>query len=791
MVLNDSETLYDFAAHVRGSRWINQSWQIAQCLSEVTSLLKSDDAQYRAVACEFLGCLPLDSVESGLVSQVGKLLSDNAAAFDGAVYDFEHSRQSPLGEKVLVKDIARAAVEQMTTFSFPDRESFDEWWAKNSDYRKRIWYWSLRWGVWQWDRETILNDLSPMTPQEGLRLLLLCQNSAAKILDAGLPAEALERAQADKGIREAFHYEPTLLPAFIGSFIRAKSLEAVVHSILRQEAPWPETRNSTAMQSLFRTLIPVLPLSLYEKDVKELESILEAPKGCLANANDLQAGLARAIIAIAPRHAEDFLLEHLRRHPHQPEIFVELLYQTGLKHWQMIHSACQGLDKVPVLPSLGSMRSPEAAAAILQWLIEQDWLPKDPQEEALIQPLIQAYATAAINFGGLGSKGFAKFFRVQESLFVPFAADSSEERMEILSSRVRVAAELQEYFTAAANPQPPSIEPQGDIPPAEEQAGKRDWPRSVTQRRLADERHEIVIRNVYLDRDPSFATTVYDSDDGLRESKAELIRERGKNGLSDRWNLRYVSAKPIRDLESWCNDNAGGGCIPLWDELLTRDLCSPNYRPGLYKLIWRVPHERISGADIDESNDIDILQMEAVGRSVRLTYGVLNMPFTGPGMAPLGKNWIKHFRIVWDGARYCFFDERTPEKIPYKEVEASLRSRMDAPIRLDKRAMGMVKITPTTAHCMSTSRLALRVYDQTGRFIWEDQQTLDDLAIPLAVDLKGDGTQQIIVAVSDHGVRGILLYELAGTLPPATQPATHAPWPTGSAHPKAAAGGAE
>jgi len=411
--LNRSAAMEDLTAKCLAAREKGLATRVRACVEAAGKYLAHKDAAYRTVACEFLAWFPQYAVESDLTPAVGALLGDQTAAFEGASFNQGQRDTSititRIAGGVRVSDVARRALARMTTFRFAGPEVFRPWWGRNKEYRRRLWYWSLRWRHMMPGRErAALADLDGFRPAEALRLLLLAGNDGAKLADCGLPPAAGRRGTQSWPVREQFSNCAQFSPETTAGFVRKHKLKGVLIRILHQNPPWPEARGAGAMRDLLYTVVPILPLALDKSDVDLVvaETMAKDPRGAPARNGEILVDLVKAAIRLDPKRAEGILVDQLKREPRWSPIAAELVRWTGLKHWDMIQAACpEGGSRQNVIGVLAELRTPQAAAALAQWLAEEDWTPKlneyghetDSGRDSLFEAFIKA---AAVLNGG-------------------------------------------------------------------------------------------------------------------------------------------------------------------------------------------------------------------------------------------------------------------------------------------------------------------------------------------------------------------------------------------------------
>jgi hypothetical protein len=93
---------------------------------------------------------------------------------------------------------------------------------------------------------------------------------------------------------------------------------------------------------------------------------------------------------------------------------------------------------------------------------------------------------------------------------------------------------------------------------------------------------------------------------------------------------------------------------------------------------------------------------------------------------------------------------------------APTKAVLQLPLELLPLSIGTLHVTPSTAHCMAHSRFALRVLDEAGKVIWQE----DTLALATSefavADVDEDGVHEVYLRRNDHGkVDFFLITQLA------------------------------
>jgi hypothetical protein len=131
----------------------------------------------------------------------------------------------------------------------------------------------------------------------------------------------------------------------------------------------------------------------------------------------------------------------------------------------------------------------------------------------------------------------------------------------------------------------------------------------------------------------------------------------------------------------------------------------------------------------------------------------------------------KSFKVSWQAGQYRIVSDELGR--PATAESLGLEKRpvpTETAIRYLPGRKGEVRINPTTAYCMASDRLALRIFDEAGQYVWEDHDNLAYYAVACVAEMKGGGTGQIVVFLTDHGEAQVLVYERSGP-GLATQPA--------------------
>lgn len=98
---------------------------------------------------------------------------------------------------------------------------------------------------------------------------------------------------------------------------------------------------------------------------------------------------------------------------------------------------------------------------------------------------------------------------------------------------------------------------------------------------------------------------------------------------------------------------------------------------------------------------------------------------------------------------YIYDWKRIPKDTPIK-----------IPFRYEKGKIGILVFNRTVNYCVCHNRFAMRVYDETGRFIWED---LDNIYGGCLIAIhEMDDVDEMIIYRDDHGEIEFLIYRHKG-----------------------------
>lgn len=214
----------------------------------------------------------------------------------------------------------------------------------------------------------------------------------------------------------------------------------------------------------------------------------------------------------------------------------------------------------------------------------------------------------------------------------------------------------------------------------------------------------------------------------------------------------FVTTKAVTDLKHVVDHLAwGGGTVPYWEELEIRDRKSPLFDEHLYTvalqqaLPW--PEDRAGGPGLLAVTDQP---------------GQLTLTFYSRLVHEGDQSFLLDYVLAKTNGTYTFKQSGDRRWISWRELEPKIKdiSTWSAhPLRYAPGKVGKVAINRTTAFCMCHNRFALRVFDSTGCFIWEDQTNVYGAAFVAVADLTGDGTDEIVVYQEEHGKTHFTVFE--------------------------------
>ncbi|KKK62248.1 hypothetical protein LCGC14_3006240, partial [marine sediment metagenome] len=221
--------------------------------------------------------------------------------------------------------------------------------------------------------------------------------------------------------------------------------------------------------------------------------------------------------------------------------------------------------------------------------------------------------------------------------------------------------------------------------------------------------------------------------------------------------LRIVTDAPITGWRKLFDEAAKfSGHLPTWQEMQYRSRpARPLRKP--YKLVF----EQDTGPEQDRRlwNEMDT---RAPGRvRVVLSDGVVVAGKTTMGLTA-------YTVVRQDGGKYVMQGPAPAGEMPWSKLVGRSHPA-ERPIRYAPGKKGVLRVNSVAASCSAYMWSAIRIFDEKGACVWEDRGRLTSTAYPVAVDLSGDGVDEIVLwSNNGHGKSKIIVYEIAP--PPAVRP---------------------
>jgi hypothetical protein len=209
--------------------------------------------------------------------------------------------------------------------------------------------------------------------------------------------------------------------------------------------------------------------------------------------------------------------------------------------------------------------------------------------------------------------------------------------------------------------------------------------------------------------------------------------------------MKFVTEKKIGKLRELIDRLAGsGGCVPTWTELQMRDRQSTDYSGDLYRIAFE--------------KKIDFPGALAVSSMERLPEGGIKVTCYSKS-GDLKTNQAVYV-LVYKDRQYTLRQVGKVERIEWPDHSVMSREpESEHVLKYDKGSGGTLKFNPSTAYCMCHSRYAMRVFDESGEFIWDNQDKMYGDYYPLVFDFQNDGIDEIIIFREDHGEESLLIFE--------------------------------
>jgi len=185
------------------------------------------------------------------------------------------------------------------------------------------------------------------------------------------------------------------------------------------------------------------------------------------------------------------------------------------------------------------------------------------------------------------------------------------------------------------------------------------------------------------------------------------------------------------------------GVFPTWEELVVRDQRARNgYGSSSFQLLCHYKTRGPKSGYIqvgfkeEQPNKLDLIYLQNPGRPQSPTY-VLTISWSQDIGPVIG--FVKGDPPVDRG----YGGVRLPKgnKLVFRNGEE-----------------GEARLNSTTAHCMSEMNHCLRVFNSSENYVWEASEEFPGQSGVWALDLNGNGDEELVVASQEHGNLNVFVY---------------------------------
>ena len=361
-VLNRAPALMALAKQARQLKQEGHAAQVAAYCRAAGAYLASPQAGYRALACEFLAYFPVEAIENGALPAVGELLADDANAFPG-IENYRDPSPNDEGRATVstttltVAEVARAAIFNMVYLQFDTPAHFHVWWQANTEYARRLWYWSMRFEATDDDWA----QLGKLPLEQSVKILLLLNNETVRQQEITAAWQ-----QAPAGLFGGIWHNP--VPPTVdkaAQFLTRHKGQSLLLDLLAGTVTWPEVQGDGEVL-LGETIARLLPSVLTKADAAAVQKIADEKHGLAASPTE-QVDLILDAALLDPEHGAPLLLAQLERTPDRWDMALGLLQISGLQHWETLQ---RYFAKFPVegqcmlIRQLGALNTPQARDAL-------------------------------------------------------------------------------------------------------------------------------------------------------------------------------------------------------------------------------------------------------------------------------------------------------------------------------------------------------------------------------------------------------------------------------------------
>lgn len=222
----------------------------------------------------------------------------------------------------------------------------------------------------------------------------------------------------------------------------------------------------------------------------------------------------------------------------------------------------------------------------------------------------------------------------------------------------------------------------------------------------------------------------------------------------DNDQLTLICGNRLIDLKAEMNKLIGYGWFAGWDELVTRDKRSKNYDSSIYR---KVMEKDIKGPNVRVIVKHEIYPDGSIGL-------FFNSGIWGEQIQK-GFGTLSEYKLIKSDNEYKLLPEVKEYEYSLDDIQDLMSSynnpstRDSIEIQFKESRKGTLILNIFTEYCMCYKWYALRLFIETGEFIWEDPSTLCGGIKIIPHDMDNDKIEEIIIYSSAHEDRRIIVYD--------------------------------
>jgi hypothetical protein len=265
-------------------------------------------------------------------------------------------------------------------------------------------------------------------------------------------------------------------------------------------------------------------------------------------------------------------------------------------------------------------------------------------------------------------------------------------------------------------------------------------PGGISHRELPNGQHEYVIQGIYVTK--SLKDTLKYAPDYQKDEVPGCV---SMEIDAQAETMKFVTEKKIGNLRELIDALAeSGGCVPTWDELCMRGKRSAALEKDLYVVAFE--------KKLDFPGGLAVSSMEKLPEG-----GIKATCYSRSG--DLKTNQAVYV-VTYEDGTYTVSQSGKVERIEWPDHSVmSRKPEAEHAINYGKGDAGSLKFNPSTAYCMCHSRYAMRLFDETGEYVWENQDNVYGNHYPVVYDFQNDGIDEIVIFREDHSDESLLIFE--------------------------------